>query len=75
LYKALPALPHGGDKAKAVLAAIQALNKIFAGDEGKSTVPAAIQQMMGAAKSGSPLANAPAPGLANAPTEPPKMAA
>jgi hypothetical protein len=77
LFKALQAFPHGGEKSKAVLSALQSLNKVFSGQEGQSLVPAAIQQL-GAAAKGGPLMNTPAPGIAPAPlggAEKPPMAA
>lgn len=67
LYKALHAFAPGSKENKSVLSAIQALNPIFAESEGKSLVPAAIQQMASAAKQDGPLASAPAPGIAPAP--------
>lgn len=67
LYKTLSAFPPGSKENKAVLSAIQALNPIFAESGDKALVPAAIQQMAQAAKSGGPLASAPAPGISPAP--------
>ena len=78
LYKGLTAFPPGSKENKAVLSAIQALNPIFAESGDKALVPAAIQQL-GAAAKGGPLASAPAPGIANAPSSegstPPPLAA
>jgi hypothetical protein len=75
LYKALSAFPPGSKENKSIISAIQALNPIFAESGGGNTVPAAVQQMAMAAKQGGPLAKAPAPGIAVAPSEPDQQAA
>lgn len=67
-HKVLSALPVGGKEYKAVHRILGELNTLFSGDGGASEglVPAAIQQMALAAKSGG-MPKPPAPGLAAAP--------
>lgn len=77
-YTALSAFPTGSKKNSAVLAALQALKPVFSDAEQKNLVPAAIQQMAGAASQGGPMAKAVAPGLAQSPPpggDEPKIAA
>lgn len=57
LHKALSAFEVGSKEYMAVSAATQKLAGVFAKPSGSNLVPAAVQQIMGAAKSGAPPMN------------------
>jgi hypothetical protein len=67
LHKAMAAYPVGSKKYAAVLNALRALTANFGREESTPMVPAALQQLAMAAKSGGPMQGAPPPGLAPAP--------
>jgi hypothetical protein len=64
ILKAAMAFDAGSKEQQAVLRAVQSLNPIFGKAEGENLVPAGIQQIAQAARSHSPIAGAPPPGLA-----------
>lgn len=77
LVNSLAAFPFNSPEFKAVNEALTKLSAHFGKQEDESLVPATIQQLAGAAKSGSPALQSIAPPLAAAPQSgpPPAMAA
>lgn len=77
LVSGMAAFPFNTPEFKAINEALDKLTKHFGKQEDESLVPATIQQLAGAAKSGAPALQSVAPPLAAAPQSgpPPAMAA